>query len=97
VRPYVVRPATARDIAQAYAWYERQRAGLGEDFLAELQFTIDLILTNPLGFPAVFKTTRRALVHRFPYGIFFNIIDETVVFVACFHTRRSPSVVKRRR
>jgi hypothetical protein len=58
---------------------------------------IDAVLTNPLGFPVVFGATRRALVHRFPYGLFFQVAEhELVVFVACFHTRRSPSVVKRR-
>lgn len=97
MRPYVIRPAAARDITRAYGWYERQRAGLGEELLVEIRSTIDAILENPLGFPAVFGTTRRALVRRFPYGLFYQLMDEMVVFVACFHTSRSPSVVKRRR
>jgi len=96
VRPYVIRPAAARDISRAYGWYEQQRPGLGEELLTEIRATIDSVLMSPLGFPAVYKTTRRALVHRFPHGLFFQMIDELVVFVACFHTRRSPSLLKRR-
>ena len=30
----VVRPAAAADIEDAYQWYESQRTGLGEEFLA---------------------------------------------------------------
>jgi hypothetical protein len=37
VRPYVVRPAAARDIRSAYVWYEGEREGLGEEFLVEVR------------------------------------------------------------
>ena len=29
----ILAPEAARDIDEAYAWYEGRRAGLGEDFL----------------------------------------------------------------
>lgn len=97
MRPYVIRPATAQDISRAYGWYERQRSGVGEELLVEVRSTIEAVLENPPGFPAVFRTTRRALVRRFPYGLFFELMDELIVFVACFPTRRAPSLLKRRR
>jgi len=30
----VLRPAAAADVEAAYRWYEQQRAGLGDEFLA---------------------------------------------------------------
>jgi hypothetical protein len=30
----VFAPETERDLAEAYAWYEHHRVGLGEEFLA---------------------------------------------------------------
>ncbi len=36
----VLRPAAAADIEEAFAWYERQDAGLGEELLAAIQSTI---------------------------------------------------------
>lgn len=29
----VIRPEAERDVQEAYLWYEKQREGLGEDFL----------------------------------------------------------------
>jgi plasmid stabilization system protein ParE len=97
VRPYVVRPAAARDIRSAYVWYEGEREGLGEEFLAEVRATIGAVLDAPEAYPALHRQTRRALVHRFPYGLFFRMVDGFVVFVSCTHTRKNPEIWKRRR
>jgi plasmid stabilization system protein ParE len=39
----VVRPAAAADIDEAFLWYEDQRPGLGQEFLAAAQAVIDAI------------------------------------------------------
>ncbi|HKH49189.1 MAG TPA: type II toxin-antitoxin system RelE/ParE family toxin [Thermoanaerobaculia bacterium] len=93
---YAYRPAAAADIDRAYAWYEKERKELGEEFLAEVYATARLVLERPEAYPVVVRQTRRALVHRFPYGLFYRILGDTVVFVACFHTSRNPALWKRR-
>lgn len=92
-----MRPAAARDISHAYAWYERQKRGLGEEFIGDIRSTIGIVLENPLAFPEIFGGARRALVRHFPYGLFYRILSETIVFVACFHTRRNPALWKQRK
>ncbi|MBI4461190.1 MAG: type II toxin-antitoxin system RelE/ParE family toxin [Acidobacteria bacterium] len=89
MRP-ILRPAAAADIEEAFLWYERQRAGLGDDFLAAVQATLDNIVTHPITYPVIHRNTRRALLHRFPYQIFYRLYDEAVVMVACMHGRRDP-------
>ncbi len=86
--PPVLRPAAAADIEEAFLWYERQRAGLGEEFLAVVQSALDHIVTHPTRHPLIHRDTRRALVHRFPYAIFYRVYEEVVVVVACIHGRR---------
>ena len=93
---YVYRPAAAADIDRAYARYERERKGLGEDLLSEVNATARLVLEMPEAYPVIVRQTRRALVHRFPYGLFYRILGDTVVFVACFHTSRNPALWRRR-
>jgi plasmid stabilization system protein ParE len=93
----IYRPAAGRDLDRAYAWYERERKGLGEEFLAAVFTTAKQILENPESYPVLHRQTRRALVHRFPYGLFYRIIGETIVVVACFHTSRNPTGWQRRR
>jgi toxin ParE1/3/4 len=97
MRPYIFRPAAAADVQQIRAWYERKREGLGEEFLVELRASIDAVLAFPEAYPVLHRETRRALVRRFPYGLFYRLDDDLVIFVACLHTHRNPESWKRRR
>lgn len=86
----VIRAAAAADIEEAFLWYERQRTGLGDEFLAAVQSALDDVITHPTMYPVIHRDTRRVLVHRFPYQIFYRVYDEVVVVVACMHGRRDP-------
>jgi toxin ParE1/3/4 len=86
----VVRPAAAADVEEAYNWYEQRRIGLGEEFLAQVRTVLDAIESSPARFPFIHRQTRRALVRRFPYGIYYRVYDEVIVVVACMHGRRDP-------
>lgn len=86
----VVRPAAAADIDEAFLWYEAQRPGLGLEFLTAAQNLMDAISANPLRYPVLLRNTRRGLLRRFPYAIYFRIYGEVIVVVACMHGRRDP-------
>jgi plasmid stabilization system protein ParE len=90
VRQLLVRPAAAADIEEAYLWYEERRAGLGEGFLAAVDSLLGEIQAHPSTYPVIYREARRALLHRFPYAVFFRSYDETIVVIACMHGRRSP-------
>ena len=86
----IVRPAAAADIDEAFLWCQSQRPGLGHEFLAAADMLIDAIAEHPLRYPVVRRNTRRALLRRFPYAMYFRIYDDVVVVVACMHGRRNP-------
>jgi toxin ParE1/3/4 len=86
----VLRPAAAADLEHAYRWYEEERPGLGEEFLEAVTSVIAVIASNPEQFPLIRRQTRRALVRRFPYGIFYHVKSNEIVVVACFHAKRNP-------
>ena len=48
---------------------------------------------KPLRYPVVHRNIRRALVRRFPYGVFYTLIEDEVLVVACFHSKRNPSLL----
>jgi plasmid stabilization system protein ParE len=79
VKPLIFRPAAAADVEDAYRWYEAQQAGLGEEFLAAVRIIIESITANPEIFPVVHRQTRRALLRRFPYGLYYRIVDDQIV------------------
>ncbi len=86
----IFRPAAAADVEDAYTWYEHQQQGLGDAFLEKLQHSVDSIAENPAVFAVLHRDTQRMLMERFPYGVFFRIYENTIVVVACMHTRQHP-------
>jgi plasmid stabilization system protein ParE len=95
-RDLVIRPEAEADLAEAYAWYEQRRQGLGQDLLREVERKLDNLQSLPESFPLVYKDVRRALTKRFPYGIYFLIDNARVVVLAIFHAKRNPKSWQRR-
>ena len=92
MKPPIFRPAAAADVEDAYQWYEDQRTGLGDEFLSAVSTVIEVesLVVYPERFPIVFRQTRRVHLNRFPYSLFYRIIDDRIVVVACMHGRRDP-------
>ncbi|HUY13258.1 MAG TPA: hypothetical protein VMX16_06470 [Terriglobia bacterium] len=67
--PILIRPAAAAEIGEAFLWYERQQSGLGDEFLAVVQSALESVAAHPVRYSVVHRETRRALLHRFPYGL----------------------------
>jgi plasmid stabilization system protein ParE len=91
-RRFIVRPLAEADLEDAARWYEDERAGLSERFLSDVDRTIARIRERPFEFPAVSGDVRRALLHTFPYAVYFRTSDEAVVMLAVLHLRRNPKV-----
>lgn len=85
-----VRSAAELDLAEAQLWYESQQRGLGGEFISEVSQVFDRLAENPLIYQAVHKAIRRALVHHFPFLIWYRVLGE-VVTVARLHTRQTIS------
>lgn len=84
----------AEEIVSIFKWYESKRPGLGNDFELCLDEVFSRIIKNPEIYPSWYRKTRCALTTRFPYGIFYRIIDDTIYVVAIFHLKRKPSNIK---
>ena|SRR5215210_4473729 len=88
--PLSLRSKAKAEIQEAYDYYERQRSGLGNQFLLAVRRTLALVEKTPLLYPKIRKEVRRAPVPRFPYAILYLAEPENTVVVACFHGRRNP-------
>ena len=89
-RMLLIRPEAQSEVVNAFDWYQRCVPGLGQEFLSEIDHVMNGIAQNPLQFPRVFKSVRRALVRRFPYQVLFVSDEERVVVIAVFHAHRDP-------
>jgi plasmid stabilization system protein ParE len=93
----VAEPLVDLDVAAAYEWYEKERAGLGREFLDELRATYDRVADGPLKYQHLRSGIRRALVRRFPYGVYFAVEDDAIVVLAVLHASRDPAEWQRRK
>ncbi len=86
------RRRVGRDLAEAYAWYEAQRAGLGEELLASVAASLDAVAQFPEMFARVHGEVRRAVVARFPYVVFYRVESRRLVVLAILHMARDPKL-----
>ncbi|MDF0674871.1 MAG: type II toxin-antitoxin system RelE/ParE family toxin [Nitrospira sp.] len=83
-------PPAEEEMIAAAQYYQCQSAGLGSEFLSEVERTVAAILVHPEAAPKVKKDIRRRLLKRFPFGILYAVAADEVVIVAVMHLRRRP-------
>jgi toxin ParE1/3/4 len=89
-RQVVFRPQAEDEAREVRRWYDGRRAGLGSEFGSAVDAVIDRIAANPFAFPRAHKDTRRAVLRRFPYAIYFRVAEHTVIVLAV-HGRQHPA------
>ena len=92
----IIRPEAEAELADAYEWYEQRVQGLGDQFLLSVDAVLQSVIRSPHQYPQVFKSIRRALLHRFPYTIFFVVGEGRITVLAFFHAKRNPKRWKKR-
>ena len=85
-----LRPEAELDLSDAARWYEEQKPGLGHQFLDEVLAIFSTLAEAPLLYPILHRDTRRALIHRFPFGVYYQVKTTAIVVVAVMHGSRNP-------
>ncbi len=89
-RPVHLLPEAEREVEDAFEWYERQRRGLGLEFLLAFDAAVESLRRLPEGHELVALKTRKALLRRFPYLVLYAVETERILITAVFHGRRDP-------
>jgi plasmid stabilization system protein ParE len=92
VTPVLLRPRAKADVAEASRWYADQRPGLDREFRDDLRAVFRSLAERPFLHPVIYRDTRRALLHRFPYGVFYLAEPERVLVLRVLHHARDPRV-----
>lgn len=96
LRSLIVRPEAEADIDDAAAYYAEREVSLALRFVDEVDRVMSVIRAHPRQFPLFDEPARRALLHRFPFGVYFEAFDDRVVVLAVLHLRRHPEEWKDR-
>ncbi len=78
------------DIELAFEWYEKQKRGLGFDFLDCIEMSLPNILSFPNMYDVCYSNFRRCVIGRFPFSIFYTMEGEEIVIHSVFDNRQDP-------
>jgi toxin ParE1/3/4 len=93
----VFRRAARHELESGANWYESKSSGLGLEFAKAVKAKIELIAHAPLLYQEALHGTRRAVLSRFPYVIYFRVSEEKLVILAIFHSSREPIIWQQRK
>jgi plasmid stabilization system protein ParE len=85
----IIHPEAKLEVQNTFDYYERKSKGLGLEFMRSLDAVIQSIKRNPQAYQKVHKETRRVLLRKFPYAIYYIAEENRITVIACFHQKRS--------
>jgi mRNA-degrading endonuclease RelE of RelBE toxin-antitoxin system len=84
------------ELRAAARWYNQELPGLGRDFREESKAAVARIVAAPEAFGILYEDVRCHQLHRFPYGILYQIQPDRIFVVAVMHLHREPDYWKDR-
>lgn len=70
------------ELHESIEYYNLESNGLGDEFLVETLNALERIKHFPEAWHPFTDTTRRCQLHRFPYGIIYQILNTEILVIA---------------
>ena len=87
---YEFRDQAAAELEAAVDYYNGQKPGLGREFLDEVDRSLDYIRSFPEAAAPISARSRRHRLHRFPYGLIYQVMAYQIRILAVMHLSRRP-------
>ena len=84
------------EISRIIKFYDEKTAGLGHEFLDDLDNTWEALLEHPEVGARHSKNIRRVLLGRFPFVVLYSLEPDEIVVHAIAHQRQRPDYWKKR-
>ena len=84
-----------KDLEDGYRFYEKQSSGLGMYFLDSMFADIDSLVYFGGTHHMIFGY-HRLLTKRFPFAVYYEIVDDVVLITAVLDCRRNPSWIRQK-
>lgn len=92
----IYHPDAEAELLGAVQFYNERVEGLGDRFLRDFDAAIVAIREAPHRWRIVEGEVRRLVMHRFPYGIYYRIIESDIHILVVKHHSRHPDYWKHR-
>jgi len=90
-----IEPEASAELGEAALWYERQRQGLGGEFLEAVDEALEFVGRFPRAGAPVLNVppelpVRRVPVKRFPFHVVYLALSDVIRVLAIAHDSRLP-------
>lgn len=85
------------DLDKSYEFYFRESQKVADAFFRRINLSFEKIKQNPYSFPNAYKNVRKFVVKKFPFVIYYQVIDSVIRIIAIFHTSRNPEIWNERK
>ncbi|MEM1156952.1 MAG: type II toxin-antitoxin system RelE/ParE family toxin [Verrucomicrobiota bacterium] len=80
-----IRKEAQVDLLRAREWYDQIDRELGDRFLDEVSVAMQELAQDPLIPSLYYRDFRRILLKKFPYKVFYQVIDQRVIVFRVLH------------
>jgi hypothetical protein len=83
-----------KDLVDGFYFYEKQSDGIGTYFLNSIYSDIDSLRDNAGIHPVYFGEYHRLLAGRFPFAVYYKVMEDAALVYAVLDCRREPAWIR---
>ena len=83
-----------KDLVDGFYFYEKQADGIGTYFLESIYSDIDSLSDNAGIHPIYFGEYYRLLAARFPFAVYYQVMEDAALVYAVLDCRREPAWIR---
>ena len=80
------------DFDKSYEFYFEDSPKVADSYFKQMNISFENINHNPKSFSIVHKHVRKYVVKKFPFVVYYRIVDTIIQVIAIFHTSRNPEI-----
>jgi plasmid stabilization system protein ParE len=85
-----IHPAVVEEMKRALHWYFQRSESAALNLRAELERALKLVTEFPQRWPSGERGTRKFVLRRFPFAVFYRERENTIEVIAFAHGYRRP-------
>jgi toxin ParE1/3/4 len=92
----IFHPEAVAELNDGVDYFEQASAGLGNEFMTEIERSLQQIKSFPEASPLIRNDIRRKVLKKFPFSILYNFNADRISILAVMHHRRRPFYWRKR-
>jgi addiction module RelE/StbE family toxin len=97
-KPYSIQISeeAENDFDKSYEYYYDNSPNVANAFFHLVNDSLEIIKTSPLSFQKIHKSLRKFTIKKFPFVIYYQVVDYAIQIIAIFHSSRNPKIWTKR-